>query len=194
MMPRDERDAPFKYELLEDQLYPNEIASLRVFAETQTATDNYIELYNRPDSWDTEGVIAKVNELFRAYIKDTFYLTGVLEPRLFKILKTDKAAGHTENYNTLDTRNEILYTATLSLNGAEDYNGGVTVFRKAGDSVSPAAGDIIICRQEELNSWEIVPTSSGSRLDVVLVLTELQKVADYKEFKMEQSIDDGVEY
>lgn len=194
MMPRDERDAPFKYELLEDQLYPNEIASLRVFAETQTATDNYIELYNRPDSWDTEGVIAKVNELFRAYIKDTFYLTGVLEPRLFKILKTDEAAGHTENYNTLDTRNEILYTATLSLNGAEDYSGGVTVFRKAGDSVSPAAGDIIICRQEELNSWEIVPTSSGFRLDVVLVLTELQKVADYKEFKMEQSIDDGVEY
>jgi hypothetical protein len=179
--------------IISDVITRSEAEELKAFMLTK-ATDpkNYrYEIYNRPDAWDPNNIIGRLQDKFRDFIKANFFLVGMLEPRLFVALRTDTDATYAELYGNFEGNGETLYSAVLTLN--DDYEGGDTVYVNGLD-FSPKVGDMVVHRQEFFNCWEVLKVTSGIRVDLMLVQTELQKRADYNEFPIEQSVDDGIEY
>ena len=191
-MLKEERDLPYKYQELGRVLSDEDREALKSFALGVLGSSDFVELYNRPDAWDPSGVIAKIQDDFRSYIKQHFYLTGVLEPRLFQIRRVRPGEVYSETYADLDPSEEILYSAIIPL---ETTSKNLWLGYEGFDVVSfaPQTGSIVVHRHESHNSWSTkeVPVE---QIFVVLVQTELQKRADYNEFKIDPLEDDGVDY
>jgi hypothetical protein len=188
------------YEELKNALTPTEVRALKRFVlsvapnKVDGPTSNKIEIYNRPDAWDPEGSINKLQNIFRDYIKETFFLTGILEPRQFIVLRTDAGQSYSEEYGLYKNNGEVLYTGYMSLTSDVDAPGVETIYTKNGFGFEQRPGSLVVHRNEAFNNWSISEVTSGTRLDIVLVQTELDKHADYNEFVIDQSVDDGVEY
>lgn len=190
-MLKEEMDSPYKFEVLSGVLTEAQVGTLREFCESKLASGkSVVELYNRPDAWDPNGVINELQAAMRSYIKDTFYLTGVLEPRLFIIRMYDTNIKYEEKYLDFDRNNEILYTGVVTL--TSEYEHGYTIYEDV--AFKPELTTMTVHRQEPLNSWAVAGVSSGRRIDMILVQTELQKRADYNEFPIEPLEDDGIDY
>jgi len=198
---RAERTEPLE---LENCVTAEEAAKLLSFAKTviPSATNEDSEetqvhyLYNRPDVWDSDGVIDKIQIAFREFIRETYYLNGILEPKFFAIMRSDELQGRTEMYENFESpEGETFYTGYMTLNTQrEDYVGGDNVYVNDGRGFTSLPGTLHVHRNEDGNSWEITPVHVGTRYDVLIVVTERQVRARYDEFEIEQTVDDGVEY
>lgn len=198
---RHERTKPV---VIEQCVTPEEAGLLLEFAKSvlPNATNEETEetqvhyLYNRPDAWDPDGVLNKIHDSLREYIKETYHLTGILEPKSFAIMRSDELQGRSEIYGNFESNEgETFYTGFMSLNTQrEDYVGGDNLYVNDGTGFTSLPGDLHVHRNEDGNSWEISHVHVGTRFDVVVIVTERQVRARYDEFEIEQTVDDGVEY
>jgi hypothetical protein len=187
------------FSVVKDCVSREEVDALRRFVEAKipastndsSEVSQVVELYNRPDAWDDSGVIDKFQVFFRQYIKENFFLTGILEPRKFILLRTDELQSYEENYEDFVDNGEAAYIAIATLN--DDYKGGDTIYR-TGEGITSPVGGLSIHRAETLNSWKISDVVVGTRFDLVLVVIERPVEARYDEFAIEQSVDDGIDY
>lgn len=189
-----------KYSVAEDAITQEEVDSLLNFAKSKLPVANneesevsqICELYNRPDAWDNEGVISKLQQVFRDQIKKTNFLVGVLEPKKFILMRTDELQSYSEKYEEFVDGPEVEYTAVATLNS--DFRGGDTDYFKGGEGFMPKPGNLHVHRNEEFNSWNIKEVNVGTRYDFMMVLIERPVSARYDEFEIEQSVDDGIPY
>jgi len=194
------RHLPKKYGVIEGALTQEEADHLKAFIEsklpnsTEDDSSQVLVLPYRTDEWDELGVIHKVQELSRQYVRDNFYLRGAVEPRKFELIKTEEIQSHKETYSpNYITRNEILYTAMVTPVSLLDYDWGHTVYTDNGEGFRPSPTDIIIHRNEQYNNWSIQETIKGTRLDLVITLREVNLETSY-DYPMEQSIVTDEEY
>jgi len=197
----DNRHLPKIFDVLQNQITIQESEHLLEFISTKfpeseeeiTETSSVIKLLNRPDNWDSFGVIEKIYGIARQHIMDTYWMVGNLEPRHFLILKTEDAQNYEELYGDFDANGETVYTAVVTPSLPESYFQGETRYTVNGNGFQPNPLDIVIHRNEELNSWEITDVTKGVRYDLVLVFQEPTQRVSY-DFEIEQTVDDGVEY
>lgn len=181
-----------------------EASKLLSFAQSVIPTANNEEseesqvhyLYNRPDAWDPYGVLNKIQTAFREHIKETYHLTGILEPKSFAIIRSDELQSRREDYGHYESNEgEIFYTGYMTLNTQrEDYVGGDNIYVNDGRGFTSLPGTLHVHRNEDGNSWMISDVHVGTRFDVVIVVTERQVRARYDEFEIDQTVDDGVDY
>jgi hypothetical protein len=189
-----------KYFSIDSCITEEEAASLAVFAKTkmpsatseESEISQSVELYNRPDAWDDSGVINKLQNIFREAIKEKFFLTGILEPRKFLLLRSDEIQSYTEEYEEFKDMGEVAYTAFMTLN--TDFRGGENVYYVEGNGFRAIPGNLNVHRNEYRNSWAIKDVQVGTRFDLVLVVIERPVAARYDEFEIELSVDDGRPY
>lgn len=189
-----------KYSVAEDVITQGEVDSLLDFAKSKlpVATNEEFEvsqiceLYNRPDAWDNEGVISKLQQAFRDQIKKTNFLIGVLEPKKFILVRTDELQSYREEYLEFVDGPEVEYTAVATLNS--NYRGGDTDYFIGGEGFQPTPGSLHVHRNERGNSWTIKDVNVGTRYDFMMVMIERPVSARYDEFEIEQSVDDGIDY
>tara|TARA_B110000503_G_C7056167_1_gene374545 strand:+ start:437 stop:1057 length:621 start_codon:yes stop_codon:yes gene_type:complete len=189
-----------KYFSIDSCITEEEAASLAGFAKTKvpSATNEEseisqgVELYNRPDSWDDSGVINKLQNIFRDSLKEHFFLTGILEPRKFILLRSDELQSYKEEYEEFTDNGEVSYTAFMTLN--TEFRGGHNDYYVGGEGFISTPGNLHIHRNERGNSWLIKDVNVGTRFDVILVVIERPVTARYDEFEIEMSVDDGRPY
>lgn len=189
-----------KYSFVEGAIADSEVESLLAFAKSKLPTANnetsetsqICELYNRPDAWDNEGVISKLQQAFRDQIKKTNFLVGVLEPKRFTLLRTDELQSYSEEYPDFVDGPEVEYTAVVTLNN--DYRGGDTDYVVDGEGFMPVPGNLHVHRNERGNNWMIKDVNVKTRYDFMMVMIERPVSARYDEFEIEQTVDDGVDY
>jgi hypothetical protein len=194
------RHLPKKYGIIKNAITREEAEHLKAFIEsklpnsTEDDSSQVLVLPYRTDEWDELGVIHKVQELSRQYVRDNFYLRGAVEPRKFELIKTEPIQSYKETYSpNYITKNEILYTAVVTPVDPLDYDWGQTVYIDNGEGFRPSPTDIIIHRNEQYNNWTIEETINGTRLDLVLTLREVNLETSY-DYPMEQSVVTDEEY
>jgi hypothetical protein len=191
---------PFKFEPLGLTLSEEEVGNLKAFMlkmlpKADGTKPARLELYNRPDSWDEAGVINKIQNSFRDYIKETFFLRGLLEPRMFILLRTEKRQGYSELYENFDQNNEVLYTARVLLSYKNaDFTGGSSSYLNYKSESVDATGKVLCHRNETVNRWVVESVTSGTRLDLIIVFAEPLNFVRYDEFEIDQTADDGPDY
>lgn len=195
----ESRSEYIPFAVVKDCITSNEVDALKSFIESKiplstnesSSASQLVELYNRPDAWDSSGVIDKIQTFFRQYIKENFFLTGILEPRKFIVLRTDELQSYEEIYEDFVNDGNAAYVAVATAN--DNYKGGDTVYR-TGEGITSPVGGLVVHRAETLNSWKINDVVVGTRFDLILVIIERPVEARYDEFEIEQTIDDGVDY
>lgn len=197
----DNRHETKIFELIENAITEEEVAALKEFAESQIPeasedeTSQKVEMANRPDKWDSAGVIAKIQDIFRDYVRNTYFLVGSLEPRKFVILRTDDVQEYSETYGRFQIDGVLTYTAIMPLSKPDvDCRPGEILFTVHGEGFKSEPGNLIVFRNEEFNSWKIPDMFSGTRFDLILVLQEINKSMTYDEFEIEPLEDNGVPY
>lgn len=204
-MVEGEINTPFPGIVLENILTLAEVSSLKNYVAGVTVGildmpfqpyGHRVELKNRLDNWDPDGVVNKIQGVVRDYVVNTFYLLGTLEPRKFVGLRTRARQENSETYSTpIDTASEVLYTCMVRLNDSPEVNGGEIVYSLKGEAEAAPLGSISIHRNESINSWKTLPISDGTRYDFMFVLAEARRIElTYDDFTMEQSIDNDLSY
>jgi len=198
---RETRGLPVAVTTLVDVLSSSEVELLRKFSASQLADYSNLdklvnhELGNRPDSWDETGLVSRLQELFRSYIKSNFFLLGNIEPRQISILCAPETTGYREKYGLFENNGEVIYTAIVPLSYSKtDYLGGDIVYTKPGEGGYGAPGQMLIHRNETINSWMLEDVDSGTRLDLILVQQEVRNLASYTEFSIDQTVYDTNPY
>ena len=195
----DNRHLPKMFDVLTDQITLEEAQQLlefidsRLVPEGEKETSSRLELLNRPDSWDKYGVIEKVYSIARAHIMDTYWMVGNLEPRDFVIMRTEDLQTYREEYGNFDSNEETLYTATVTPCLSTNYSQGETRYTINGEGFEPGPTDIVVHRNEKINSWEITEVAVGTRYDLLLVFQEPTQRVSYN-FEIEQSVEDNSEF
>ena len=198
---RETRHLPIPFATLNDVLTLVEVDLLRDFAlnfSSDATEDDFSvkhELPNRPTEWDPHGLVMKLQDQFRDYIQRNFFILGSVEPRYFTILRTDELQSYVDKYSYFENGGYVLYTAIIPLSHqGTDYTGGDLTYMQTGEGGSGKPGQMLVHRNETLNSWALNKVESGIRIDLVLVQHEIENRTSYTEFEMEQTIDDGMSY
>ncbi len=190
-------ELPKRFDLLTSALSKQEASDLNAFLVEKFSdidvTTRSIDLSYRPEDWDDSGVIEKLHNIVREHIKQTYKITGSLNPRRFTLLRTTDVQTYSETYGDYNANNEILYTAIYTAPNVTDYYSGETLYNKNGEGFFPSGYDVVIHRNEELNNWEILDVVKGQRLDLLMVFEEIDRGVSY-DYPIDQLEDDGVGY
>lgn len=188
-----------EHEILQDELTVEEAEGLKRFIESKLPANSdksddssTVDLAYRPDAWDPEGVIEKLYLRAKEYIKESFQIDGYVEPKKFKLIRTENAQTYKEQYLELEEQAETSYTATVSLLDL-DIIGGTTLYTINGEGFVPRNTDLVIHRNEKLNNWEIVEVLSGTRFDLVMVFRDTHRRISYG-YYIDQIEDEGEDY
>lgn len=185
-----DRSAPRQVEILLDALTPGESEVLRNFILDKLPHEGVVELLYRPDEWDSEGVIQKVQDLAKDHIKNTFVTINQLEPRGFRLARISNHLEWGEEYSKYNSNGEIIYQVTATVSNNDICNGGSTVYVNTGIEVPHANGTTVaIHRAEELNDWKLSHIYSGHRLDLIIYIQEFDKQKSY-DYPIDQITED----
>jgi hypothetical protein len=180
---------PKNANILTGLISDSDISNLRNFINEKVAdNDASINLRYRPDEWDSTGVIQKVYDLIKEYLKENYEIQGQLEPRKFTIRRILDASDIGEEYGDYDANGEILYSATFSIPGLDGCSGGETTYLKYDCTVKPDDTAILIHRCEANNDWRTNRIGDGSRLDLVILFQEISREISY-DFDIDQIIE-----
>lgn len=184
----DNRHLEKKADLLCNVLTDDDSTQLELFIESKLGPSVSSELSEssricnlpyRPDEWDAAGVIQKVQDIARNHILNTYVVVGDLEPRSFKLLRTEDVQTYKEEYDKYDQNGEILYTAVVTASNPDTYWHGETRYLVNGEGLRLRRNDMLVHRNERLNTWEIVEVLRGTRLDLVIVFQEIDRRISY---------------
>ena len=192
------RHLPKMFDVLRDVLTIEDAEGLEAFIKYKMPTENdssersqFLELPYRTDEWDNTGVIAKIQELAKNHIQSTYSLAGYLEPRKFMLLRTENAQGYDEVYGAYNQNGEVLYSAIVTPTPSIDYYSGETRYTVNGEGFRPNPRDVVVHRNEEMNSWEMVEVVRGVRVDLIIVFQEINKQVSY-DYVIDQSEAEGL--
>lgn len=171
-----------KVDLLSGAISPSEADALLEFILnkfSKSASATSITLSYRPEDWDVSGVIDKIHNVAKAHIHETYPIKGDLNPRSFTLLKTDDGRTYSETYGKYRNGNEILYTAVVTPISPAEYYSGETLYSVNGEGLRPNPCDMLVHRNERLNTWEIVEVLTGARYDLLIVFEEIDRAVSY---------------
>lgn len=198
---KENRLDPLAFELVKVDLSEEELEVLRDFADNKNTTANLTNksskevIMNRLDELDSDGIIARLTNLFREHVVGKYYINGHVEVRSYVALRTEQSQGYGEDYSPLDEGDEVSYTAVIPLSRlGEDYVGGALSYKSGGDGFSITPGTISVHRNEPGNSWRIANVLGGTRLDLLLVQAERRISVTYEGFSIDPYVDDGSEF
>ena len=194
----DNRHLPKMFDFIKNAITDEEAESLREFIEQKLSEEREdleasqsMVLAYRPDEWDSAGVIAKIQDLAKLHIQNTYSLGGYLGAQKFMLLRTENAQSYKEVYGNYNNDGEILYTAIVSPCRGTEYFQGETKYTINGEGFKPRAVDMTVHRNEELNNWEITEVINGTRFDLVIVFQEVDKQVSY-DYEIDQTIAEGL--
>jgi hypothetical protein len=185
VLTKETRHLQKKFEIIRNAITPEESLALKNYISskiTESSNSKYsnqLVLPYRPDEWDEFGVIQKIQDIAKGHILETYPIIGQLEPRKFMILRTDNVQTYKETYGLYNANSEILYTAIVTPSSPTDYFSGETLYTVNGEGFYPNPRDMVVQRNEELNSWEIIEVLSGTRFDLVVVFQEIDRTISY---------------
>jgi len=192
------RHLPKMFDILTNVLTYEEAGALEAFAKRKLATESEdldtnqtLELPYRTDEWDGDGVIAKIQELAKQHIQNTYSLAGYLEPRKFMLMRTENAQSYKETYSEYNKNGEVLYTAIATPSSPAEYYSGETRYTVNGEGFRPSSRDVVVHRNEEMNNWEMVEVVTGVRFDLIIVFQEINKQVSY-DYEIDQTIAEGL--
>lgn len=174
-----------RFDILSNVITPEESLALKAFIESkipESSDSTYsqeVVLPYRPDEWDELGIVQKIQDLAKAHILKTYAVVGQLEPRKFMVIRTDNVQTYGETYGSYNQNGEILYTAVVTPSSPTDYYSGETLYGVNGEGFHPNSCDMVVQRNEELNSWEIVEVLTGVRFDLIVVFQEIDRTISY---------------
>lgn len=174
---------PKIFDIIKDVLSLDEAASLLEFLEQKLPVDadEYfsIDLSYRPEDWDSFGIIEKIYNKAKAHISEVYPVEGSLNPRRFQIVRTDDCRPFKQEYGNYRNGNEILYTAVVTPVLSTKYFSGETLYFENGEGFRPSPTDLVIHRNERINSWEIIEVLSGARYDLIITFEEVYRGVSY---------------
>lgn len=171
---------PKNASILFDMLSDNELSVLVSFIDEKVPEgDASVSLRYRPDEWDNSGVIQKIYNLSKEYLKENYEVHSQVEPREFIVRRVLDASDIGEEYGDYDANGEILYYSTVSVPGLDGCIGGETKYLKYDVTVSPNDRAICIHRGESNNDWKVSKIDKGSRLDLVILFQEISRKVSY---------------
>lgn len=176
------RGTPKEAQVLVNAITVDEAAILRGFILAKLTSEGILELPYRPDEWDSAGVIQKIQDMAKEYIKQNYVTYNQLEPRAFLLSRVSDHSDRGEEYSEYNANGEILYQVTTTVSNSEVCTGGDTIYVNTYVTVPHENGTtMVIHRDEELNNWKLSPILSGERLDLIIYIQEfdLQKSYDY---------------
>jgi hypothetical protein len=189
-----------RFRVIRNVITPEEAEQLSLFilsklnseGEIET-TSTYLDLQYRPDEWDASGVIDKIYNFGKEYLKEQYSLEGGLEPKTFRIIRTDGYQTYKEVFpeSPRDKTYSLISTPMFKIDGA--MSSGATLYEVNGEGFIPNATSLIVQKNISLNNWEVTETAGGIRLDLVVVFREFRQGMSYN-YEIEQTIDDGVYY
>ena len=160
--------------------------------ETPPSTLN---LPYRPDEWDSTGVIEKIYNFGKEYLRENFELEGGLEPKTFKLIRTDGYQVYKEVFPEEEELKEKTYSLILTplIASTGGFFAGTTVYAVNGEGFTPETTSLIVQKNMSLNNWEITEGGGGTRLDLVITFREFRQGMSY-DYKIEQTPDYGEDY
>jgi hypothetical protein len=164
----------------------------RSHSESSTISQVY-ELPYRPDEWDSNGVIQKVHDIAKAHILKTYAVVGQLEPRSFKLLMTNIDQSYGEEYGAYNQDNEILYTSIVTVSNPDDYWRGETKYPVNGEGLRLNRVDMLVHRNESLNTWEVSGVEHGTRFDLLVVFQESDRRVSY-DYEIDQTDEGAISF
>jgi hypothetical protein len=174
------RETPTPPEILVDAITAEESAHLRDFILSKLPLPGTLELPYRPDEWDTNGVIQKIQDLAKDRIKQTHVVYNQLEPRSFVISNLVDSSFLGEEYSSYNSNGEILYKTIITVSSSDICSGGDIIFSNGEDATTNLLGTTaIIFRCEERNSYTVSPVSSGNRVSLAICLQEIDRQISY---------------
>lgn len=183
-------ETPRKVDILVDALTKEESSSLRAFILEKTINNNSIDLPYRPDEWDADGIIQKIQDLAKEHIKHNFVTNNQLEPRRFTLINIEDSDEYGEEYSEYNQDAVISYKVMATVSNEETCSGGSTVFPHNGKHVDHLDGTTItIHRCERINDWNLSDIYKGQRLDLAMEFQDVGRRISYN-YHIEQTTED----
>ena len=192
------RHLPKMFDLLKNVLTIEDAEGLEAFIKykmpkeiNDSETSQSLDLPYRTDEWDNTGVIAKIQELAKEHIQNTYSLAGYLEPRKFMLLRTENVQRYEDIYGSYNENGEVLYSAIVTPTSSDEYYSGETRYTVNGEGFRPSPRDVVVHRNEEMNNWEIVEVVRGVRFDLIITFQEINKQVSY-DYEIDQTQAEGL--